>query len=292
MLNKALKTNIALAIGIAACFISGCTTFNQSTYDDSFKTVLNSAQTQFQNKNYPRAIILSRAILDAEQDNQEAKTIADKSLEAQPDLSSLMYKDVLGCNMSDRIPNDIGWPGKIALYLPNRLLDVIDLITLEVGVCLGAGVSFFATHDGALGLQASAGEAMIGLNNRNLSARGTLENFTDFFPVEARSFMEARAYTAGVYSCTYHNSGIKSPDQYIYQRARDFWALGAQAQVIAYALRFEFHPVEIFDLFAGFAFFDPLHDDIGVTKGIDLSSSEREAMAQLAKQSKARSSKK
>ena len=45
-----------------------------------------------------------------------------------------------------------------------------------------------------------------------------------------------------------------------------------------------FHPVEIYDLMAGFIFFDPLNDDIGVSKGFDFTPSEKEAMHQLAKQ--------
>ena len=250
---------------------------------------MKSAQENFQEKKYPQAIILSRVILDAEPENQEAITIVNEALDENPEFSSLIYKKKLGSNMTDRIPNkNFSLGGRIALYLPNRILDFIDLMSLEIGGCFGAGVKFIATEYVGLGAQASGGEGMVGLNRRHLSARGTLENFGDFFPFEARSFMEGRGYTGGAYSVTQHSAGLKRPEDDIYQRARDFWGVGGQVQFITVAFRAIFHPIEIYDLLAGFAAFDPLNDDIGVSKGFEFTSSEKEAMHQLVTQVGAR----
>jgi len=96
--------------------------------------------------------------------------------------------------------------------------------------------------------------------------------------------METRAYTGGVYAISQHSAGLKRPTDKMYQRARDFWAIGAQAQIPLLGIRVELHPLEIVDLFAGLAFFDPLNDDLGVSKGFKISKSDRQAMAKLAKQ--------
>lgn len=274
---------------ITTIVISGCASFDKTIYDDAFNRTLNNAQNNLKEKQYPQAVLLSRMILDASPDNKEATTIINEALNAEPQLSSLIHKRTLGSNRTDRIPRE-NFPiaGAIALYFPNRLLDFLDFITLEVGFCFGAGFKFLVTEYVSLGLQGSAGEAMIGLNRRHLSARGTLENFAEFFPFATRSFMEGRGYTGGAYGIQQHSAGLKHPEDDIYQRARDFWGLGVQAEVIDIAARAEFHPVEIYDLMAGFFFIDPLHDDIGVSKGFKFTTDEKEAMDQLIKQVRAR----
>lgn len=265
--------------------LAGCATFNQEIYDRSFNEIKKKAQNYLDEGKYPQTIFLSKALLDAEPDDDEAQVFIKKALDAKPNLSVLTKKKLLGSNMSNRVHNDdFGWLGKIALYIPNRLLDMIDLITLEVGPSIGVGASAYATKYVAAGAQISAGQAMVGFNRRHLSARATVDDFIEIFPFEARTFMETRAYTGGVYAVTQHSAGLKRPTDKMYQRTRDFWAIGAQAQIPSMGIRLEIHPLEIVDLFAGLAFFDPLNDDLGVSKGFKISRSDRQAMAKLAKQ--------
>jgi hypothetical protein len=287
MTSKRFSINIIAAIVMIV--FTGCASFDKAVYDEAFNRTLKSAQDNFKEKQYPQAVLLSRLILDAAPDNKEANAIINESLNEEPQLSSLIHKKTLGSNRTDRIANE-NFPlaGAIALYFPNRILDFLDLMTLELGGCFGAGFKFLATEYVSLGLQGSAGEGMVGLNRRHLSARGTVENFTDFFPIETRSFMEGRGYTGGAYAVQQHSAGMKHPEDDIFQRAKDFWAIGAQTEFIVYAVKAEFHPVEIYDLMAGFVFFDPLHDDIGVSKGFKFTAGEEEAMSQLAKQVSAR----
>jgi hypothetical protein len=207
--------------------VVGCATFNQEVYDTSFNEIKKKAQNYLDEKKYPQTVILSQALLDAEPEDDDARAFIKKAIDAKPNLSVLMKKKLLGSNMSDRVHNDdFGWLGKIGLYLPNRLLDMIDLITVEAGPGFGVGASAYATKYIAAGAQISAGQAIFGFNRRHLSVRATVDDFVEIFPFAARTFMETRAYTGGVYAVTQHSAGLKRPTDKMYQKARDFWAKG------------------------------------------------------------------
>lgn len=269
--------------------VSGCATFNLNEYSSAFKEVNGYAEKHMENNEYPQSLILYRSLFDAEPTNTDITKKLDGILENAPELSRLLSKKMLGSNITDRMPNkDFGLGGKIALYLPNRILDILDIITCEVGICLGLGAGFKATEYVTAGAQVSSGEALIGLNRRHFSGRGTMEEYIELFPVEARAIIEARAYTGGIYSMMYTSAGLKNPEDTIFQRARDFWALSASAEALIVATRVEVHPIEFWDFFAGWLMFDPLCDDMGTSKAIKLTDTEKNALIRLSKQVKAR----
>ena len=176
--------------------------------------------------------------------------------------------------------------GKLVLYLPNRLFDVMDLITLEVGFCFGLGVKGQVTDFAAVGFQASGGEATIGCNGRHLAAAVGFEEYIHLLPVGASILGETRASTSGSYGIMSGQAGVKLPADQRYRRVRDFWAVGVQTEAAVVAARTEIHPIELYDLFAGFVLFDPLRDDVGSTKPmyIELTGRERKLLKDLARQ--------
>lgn len=265
--------------------LSGCGTFDQEIYDSSFDLIEESAQTYAAQGDHGQAIILARALLDAEPDDAEADRILRDSLAEAPKLRYLQYKNLLGSNVSDRVTND-DFPlwAAIALYLPNRVLDMMDMIGVEGGVCIGLGAKVQATEALGVGAQVTGGEFMVGLERRHLSARSTLDEFIDVFPFEVRTLVEARAYTGGVYAIPYAGAGIKVPSDKIYQRAKDYWAVGGQVQAIIFGASARVHPIEMWDFLFGFAMVDVLHDDIGTTRKLRLERNEQEAITRLAQQ--------
>lgn len=265
--------------------LSACGTFDQEIYDSSFDLIEESAQSYAAQGDQGQAIILARALLDAEPDNPEADKILRDSLAEAPELRYLQYKNLLGSNVTDRVPNE-GFPlwGAIALYLPNRVLDMMDMIGVEGGVCIGLGAKAQVTDALGVGAQVTGGEFMVGLERRHLSARSTLDEFIDVFPFELRTLVEARAYTGGVYAIPYVGAGVKVPSDKIYQRARDYWAIGGQAQAIILGVSARIHPVEMWDFVAGLAMFDILYDDIGTTRKLQFEPNEKEAITRLAQQ--------
>lgn len=266
-------------------FLSGCVNLSQKV-DDPASTLMASARSYLDTGGYPEAAVITKAILKAEPENKEAKAILDNALLKAPVLAGLPNKTILGSNLSDRYPDtQVGWPEKIAWYLPNRVLDLVDLITFEFGPGAGIGVSVYATQYVSLGAQASLGDAMIGIDRRHLSAHAEIENFVDVLPIEARYFKQARASTGTSYTLSEQNVGMKDPRDTIYQVNRDFWAIGYSCQCWAWgAFRFELHPVELYDLISGLFFIDYLNDDLGVSKKLKLKDFEKRALLQLSNQ--------
>ena len=252
-------------------FVIGCQSFNQEKYDAALQVVENGLEEQFTQKKYPQAAILARAILDAEPDNHRALEIKKVVLQEDGRLDILFDKATLGSNYTDRIASDgssIAWG--ILLYLPNRILDVLDLLNVETGVSAGVGVNVNVTEYGALGAQISAGEVLIGLDRRHLSSRASIRESVEIFPFELGAMGEAHASTGGARAIAYTKAGIKSPLDDVYQKSRDFWAIGAEVQLIPMAFKVGIHPVEMVDLLAGFFFIDILNDDLGTSQSIDL----------------------
>jgi len=284
-----VKNARLLFIMLAITFIfTGCAGYNPRIYKESFSRLEQKADNNLENKKYSQAAIMYRALLDSEPDNKEVNEKVETVFASAPETAHLFNKKKLGSNKTDRVPNkDFGIPGRIALYLPNRILDVLDIFTVEVGAGSGIGLGVKVTEYATAGFQGTFGEGLVGLNRRHLSARGTVDNYAEIGPVEAKSIFESRAYTGGVYSVQHHKSGIKKPEQRLYQQARDFWALGIRAAYIV-ALNFEIHTVEIYDFFAGLLFFDPLVDDLGSTKGVRLTHSEKELLKEFVQQAGAR----
>jgi hypothetical protein len=279
------------ALFALACMGSGCGHFNKAVYENSFTTLQESAAKYSEQGRYEEVVYITRALLDSEPDNYDVRRLQDTAVAAQPATADMVNKSLLGVNLSDRITDEnFSILGSILLYIPNRILDLIDLITVEAGVCFGIGVKAQATDAFSVGLQGSAGEAMFGLVGRNISVRATQEEFVHLLPVGSAYLSEARAYTAGTYGMMSSLNGLKEPTDTIYQRARDYWAIGAQAEALAVAANVKMHPVEVFDFIAGFLFFDPLKDDIGSTRPIhiDLTNTEIEALDNLAYQTRYR----
>lgn len=268
-----------------------CASFNQDAYTTAFSVLRQSAyKYQGEGKNV-EVVYITRTLLDAEPENGEVQALQDKAIEAEPETSILIHKSILGANLNDRISNtNFPWFGRILLYIPNRFLDFLDLFSLEGGLCDGVGAKVKVTDAASLGAQVSLGEIMFGLNRRHLSARGTVEEFFEFFPFGFSYTAEGRGYTGGAYGISIPHAGIKRPTDRIYQRARDYWGVGAQIEFFVPAALLEVHPVEIFDFFAGLIFFDPLKDDIGVSRGIEfeLTDNETASIQELVYQVRAR----
>jgi len=279
---------IFLALLLLTMFTSGCAGYNSKLYKESFSKTLQNADSRVEKEQYPEAAYLYRALIDSEPDDKELKENINNIISEAPEVSVLFNKKKLGSNRTDRVPNkDFGIPGRILLYIPNRILDILDIFSVEVGLNAGLGVDVKITEYVTVGAQGTLGEAMAGNYRRNLGARAGLDNYAEIFPFEAHSTIEILAYTGGHYALLYGNTGIKKPELEIYQRARDFWGLSIHA-AYGVAAGFAIHPVEIYDFFAGCIFFDPLVDDLGVSRGIRLTMEEKETLGVLAAQTKAR----
>ena len=270
---------------IAALGLSGCATFDAEEFDFSYNLLAESAAQYMEQQQYAQAIIVSRTLMDAVPDNPAPERMLAQALAAAPGLSTLVHKNLLGTNLKDRTGRDLPLWGRLVLYPLHRATDFMDLVSVELGLCFGLGARAGLTDAFAAGAQISFGEIMIGLDRRHLSLRATLDEFIEVLMLESRQFVESRASTGGAYALPYAHIGVKRPSSVFYQRARDYWRVGAQAEVLFFAVNVQFHPVEFWDFLMGFFLLeDPLYDDVGMSARVELKARERDAMVRLARQ--------
>jgi hypothetical protein len=162
-----------------------------------------------------------------------------------------------------------GWR-RALLWLPDRLLDLCDLVSVDLGLGVGLGADVHATRSLQLGASAGASlgvgwhpQRSLGVrlhNGRQLAAgpwgRGFLTGFD-------RGTGNARAGGA-VFDGVDH-----VPASLLAQGWRDHWALGARAQLLVSA-ELDLHPIQLWDLLAGVVGFDPAGDDLATTTEAEL----------------------
>ena len=266
---------------------SGCASFDPEVYQASFDLVERSARKYADAQQYPESVYLARALVMAEPENESVRRLLNDDLAKSPESQMLVNKGWLGCNLSDRVrQKEYPILGCLFCYPFNRILDVFDLVTIETGPCLGVGANASVTEIIGVGSQLSFGETMVGLNHRHLSMRATIDEFVEVPFIESRYLLESRGYTGGAYSLETGTLGLKKPSLPVYQTARDYWAVGARAEAAVWGVNVEIHPVEIWDLVAGIILCDPLHDDIGVTRGLHIKDHEKDALKNLMKQAR------
>ena len=264
-----------VALLFLAFIVSGCgalnkDAFDKNIYENSFNTLQESAVQYMDRGDHEETVYITRALLNAEPDNRQALMLYDQALAAEPASSILMKKSTLGSNLTDRVVNEgFPWWGLVLLYVPNRVFDLLDLITLEVGYCLGIGAKAQVTDFTSIGAQLSAGSGVVGLNRRHPSVRLSQEEYFHFLPFGTFVLAEVRASSGENYALPIYDAGIKFPSDHIYQTARDYWAIGAEAQAVLLAANVKLHPIEFFDFMCGFVFYDPLKDDLGSTRPIN-----------------------
>lgn len=160
--------------------------------------------------------------------------------------------------------SEINWAEKLALYLPNRILDALDMFSVNLGigptvearlmgtraVDVGAGISLcnyklykdfnrqygFGVEDGWYWSFISVGEEEFGVRDGSLMID---------------KYVECRA-------------GVPSPEMRIYHfltGARDYWAIGGSLG-LGIDGNLYIHPVEWADFVLGFFLIDIRSDDL------------------------------
>lgn len=168
---------------------------------------------------------------------------------------------VLALTVGSGVQASVG--DKLLLYIPNRLVDFVDIISLSMGFGPAIRVNVHATRvisfGGGVGATAKAIKAI----NRQYGAGLESGWETSFMMISAES-KELKDNTRGVKSFNYYSTGVPSTDEKIYEfydGARDYWSIGVAGAAGLVELDAEFHPVEFADFFTGFLFIDLKGDD-------------------------------
>ena len=160
-------------------------------------------------------------------------------------------------------------------YVPDRVMDVLDLVTFDVHLGFGlfanvratramqAGAGFRSTLGVGLHEQRSLGVA----NESEIGAHGAMLGLGTMSGVAVG--VPARA-TSGSGSI----AGVHTPYQPIYQEYRDYYAFGASATALFFGVSVELHPLQVLDFAGGFLLLDFARDDLATTRPLRLDSND------------------
>lgn len=159
-----------------------------------------------------------------------------------------------GSEITDEGPR-IGTGGKIGYYPINRVLDLADVISAQIGFGFGLHVNAHATR----ALQFGAGGSAVsrtGLERRGIGVCTESKAELSLLMFSLESVRRTNAF--GTYSS--YSSGKDRP--WLYTTHRDYWGIGVEATAAVINIGFELHPAELPDLLLGLAAVDLLHDDL------------------------------
>lgn len=175
-------------------------------------------------------------------------------------LVSLLFLSVIltGVNVQAE-----GAGGKLLLYLPNRIIDMFDVFSLNVGFGPVARLELRATRACDFGGGIGASALLIKDYNRQYGA-GLENGWNTAFAFLSAEDRERKPTTYYVKEYIYHESGIPLTTENIYNiytGARDYWELGVNAALLV-DFHFALHPIDIADFVTGWFFIDLKGDDI------------------------------
>ena len=156
------------------------------------------------------------------------------------------------------------WMDKVTLYFPNRILDILDVFSLNIGVGLTAHASLRATHEVEIGGGFSATAQMIKDQNRQYGFARRNGVYSGVGPIVATNMERRPAYLLAK-EFWWDKDGLVSPDDEIFlpkEGAFDFWEIGGSLGLGVIEADVSIHPVEILDAVLGFFFIDITDDDL------------------------------
>ena len=177
----------------------------------------------------------------------------------------------LGSNVALRRPREADWGRRLLWWLPDRLLDLADLVSFDLGLGAGLGGDVHLTRAVQIGAGAGASVGLGWHGQRSLGVRVTESDgwALSLWGAGQRSGFDLGPGGRVVGGQRFDASG-HHPDGLIYQEWLDYWAVGGSAHALLVSAEVELHPMQLFDLLAGLVGFDPLGDDLATTEAGEL----------------------
>ena len=156
------------------------------------------------------------------------------------------------------------WMDKVTLYFPNRILDLLDSFTLNIGVGLTAHAALRATHEVEIGGGFSATAQMVKDYNRQYGFARRNGAYSEVGPIVAIDMERRPAYLLAK-EYWWDKDGLISPSDEKFlpkEGVVDFWEIGGSLGLAVVEADVSIHPVEILDALLGFFFIDISDDDL------------------------------
>ena len=156
------------------------------------------------------------------------------------------------------------WVDKVTLYFPNRVLDLLDVFSLNIGVGLTAHASLRATHELEIGGGVATTAQMVKDYNRQYGFASRNGYYSGAGPFVSTN-MERRPAVLLAKEYWWDKDGLVTPSDEIFlpkEGAIDFWEIGGSLGLGVIEADVSIHPVEILDAVLGFFFIDITDDDL------------------------------
>lgn len=265
---------------ILCCLALSACAFNRhpDQVEDLLAQALRAAEKHREFEMDGEAALLIGAISAIDTDYPGLRDLTD---DLDPAARVGMTRSLLGMNRKFRPQVERSVGARALLWLPDRLLDLVDVVT--VGIHLGPGA--FADAHVTRAFQVSAGfrtTGGLGLHDhRSLGMKSQAEAGLNVIAVGAQSYAGALMGTTGTRGSSDSSKGLNRPSAPVYQQLRDYWAVGASGTAGILGVEVDLHPLQLADFFAGIVGFDFLNDDLARTRGLKLDAVENKLLIDL-----------
>jgi len=271
---------LLLLVSVGAC----ATPYHPSQVDAMMSQSVESASRLLGEDRAVEASQLVRAAQRVDADYPGLGELLERARQADSMDTDLFGPSLLGSNVARRRPIQRSPVATAALYLPDRLLDLIDLYTFEVHVGPGAYFDYHITRalQCAFGLRAIAGVGTYG-NRTILGGRGHANAGVTLLPAGVQAQGGGLASLGGIRSGYQTLAGLHDPNAEYYQEYEDYWSHGVSFTLGIVGLTSEFHYIQLADFLAGFFLIDFLHDDFAGTTALEFSREDERLILDLSR---------
>jgi hypothetical protein len=268
---------LASAAGLVLVAAACATPIPRHEVERIAEATLEAAEGHLRDGNPAEAGYLTEAVLRADPDNPRALALLARIESAGP----VLRDPLLGSNQPLRAPVERAPVARALLYLPDRLLDLADVLSLDLHLGFGLYANVHATR----ALQATLGaRGVTGLgwhDRRSLGLREQEDTGVVLLAVGAESTSGTLSGTSGIFSWAETLAGLQDPEDVLYQEVRDYWGLGVAATLLFLGIDLELHPLQVADFAAGCLTVDFLGDDFASTRALALTPHERALLRDL-----------
>lgn len=186
-------------------------------------------------------------------------------------LESVTPSKMLGYNRAIRAKVTPTTTQKILWYIPDRIFDFIDQfeVWVNVGPQVGGGGHLTRAVQAELFTGTTIGFG--GGQKKMIGFKSEANTEIGLGPIVLSGLFGGKVGTGGI---AYNADGLwfHKPSETVYQNYRDYWSLGGHFGFFIVGAEFEYHPIEIYDFFAGIALYDPMNDDFATTRSLKYTS--------------------
>ncbi len=205
-----------------------------------------------------------------------------QALKARIVSPSIGWKDRprLGSNVAQRPSVERSLFARTLLYLPDRMLDLLDVVSFDLHFGWGAHANLHLTR----ALQAGAGMRTVsGIgwhDHRSLGAKLQGSSELTVLALGGLAWSGELVGTSGVRATSDGIAGLHDPGDRLYQEMRDYYAVGLELTAAILGVEVDLHPVDLADFVVGWGGMDIQRDDFATTRGLDLNEAD-EALLRL-----------